>query len=121
MAQFGNIFSTEDEKTAVAHILIELIKIDNNVAVEEIEYMLRLQIAFGVSKNILEKATTQDINTSLAKIKNMLPSKKHSFLLMMIRMAESDGKICEREVEAIARIAKQCNISIPDYLNRLLY
>lgn len=101
------------EKLAVIKAIDEVIRVDDKIRPEELDFMEQLSdvLDFG-SEHILEAREVEPAE-AMAVLRAMPPEKQQSLVKLMTRAANADGDVDEKEIRFIYRVFSAAGIE-PD-------
>lgn len=103
----------QQERIAIARILIEIINADGKIDSGEIRYFLQLKNTLGISDAELLVAKSTNTLLAISTIKQMTPDKKIAVAIMMNEMIEADFNTDKNEEKLFSLIAVACEFPIP--------
>ena len=104
---------TEEQKKAMASVLIDIMNADDNIHVEEVKYLKQLQEALGISEEGIEECLHLSVVNSMRIIRGLDHLQKQAFSFMMTEMIKADGEVDSREADVLTVVCLGADIPIP--------
>jgi uncharacterized tellurite resistance protein B-like protein len=108
---------TTNERIAIVRILLEMMNVDGEVALEEILYFGQLKKMMDITKDDFVNGKNINLLVSLLVIKEMPDEKKFSVGLMLHQMLNADGKATVSELKLFNMVCDTTGIG--DIISRL--
>ena len=102
------------EKKALSKLLLDMMKVDGNVAVEEFTLLKNIRIRLGISDTELKESKYLSVLGSISLLKEMDTEKKNVAAKLIAEMVKADGDIHKKEIKMLKMIYQLLELQIPD-------
>lgn len=92
------------EKIAVVKAIAETIDLDDQYKVGELMYLDELMTTLDFDARYMEKARQLSSQKALQALQGMTKEKKEALIIMIDKMAESDGSVHHKEKEFLVNL-----------------
>ena len=89
---------TQIERIAIAHVLIDLMNVDEVVDIRETLYMNQIRNALNISEAEIQAGKEQNALVALLTLRSMNNEKKYALGVILKEMIDADGKVARREL-----------------------
>jgi uncharacterized tellurite resistance protein B-like protein len=94
------------EKMAVVKAIAETIDLDNQYKVGELMYLNELMNTLDFDAQFMEKARQLSSQEAVQALQGMTKEKKAALIIMIDKMAESDGSVHQKEKEFLVNLIR---------------
>ena len=104
---------TDEQKKAMASVLIDIMNADDNIHEEEVKYLKQLQEALEISEEEIEECLHLSVVNSMRIIRGLDHLQKQAFSFMMTEMIKADGEVDSREADVLTVVCLGADIPVP--------
>ena len=94
----------QDEKMAVVKAIAETILLDDQYKLGELIYLDELMNTLDFDAQYMEKANQLSSQKAVQALQSMTKEKKDALIIMIDKMAESDGTVHQKEKEFLVNL-----------------
>lgn len=106
----SEFYFTDQEKRAIAKVLLDIVNADGKVAIGEGLYFKQLQNNLNISDDQIRAAKSMGVLTAIAVIRTMTQAKRLAVGVMMQQMIEADGDMDSHELDVFNVVCDLGNI-----------
>jgi len=100
------MYFDQTEKLAVVKAIAETIDLDNQFKVGELMYLDELMNTLDFDAQYMEKAKQLSSEETVQALQGMTKEKKEALIIMIDKMAESDGSVHQKEKEFLVNLIR---------------
>lgn len=101
------------EKKALSKLLLDMMKVDGNVAVEEFTLLKDIRTRLGISDTELKESKYLSVLGSISLLKEMDTEKKNVAANLITEMVKADGDIHKKEIKMLKMIYQMLELQVP--------
>ena len=106
----SGFYFTDQEKRAIAKVLLDIVNADGKVALGEGLYFKQLQNNLHISDEQIRAAKSMGVLTAINIIRNMTQAERLAVGIMMQQMVEADGDINSDELKVFNVVCEMGDI-----------
>lgn len=107
-----NLDLSQEQKRAMASVLIDIINADGQIHEGEKKYLKQVQKSLQLDKKDIQAALDLSVIDSLSIVKEMNNFQKQAFSYMMQEMIKSDGDVDSRETDVYVMVCTAADIAV---------
>lgn len=106
----SEFYFTDQEKRAIAKVLLDIVNADGKVTIGEGLYFKQLQNNLHISNEQIQEAKSMSVLTAIGVIRNMTQTERFAVGVMMQQMIEADGDMDSHELDVFNVVCDLGNI-----------